>query len=344
MPCKPQRVLVVRTDRLGDVILSLPVVTALKETYPGIHVAMMLRPYTAELVESYPDVDEILLFEEPKNYTSLWRIREWARWLQKHQFDTVLFLHPRPLPALLSFLAKIPCRVGTAFRAYSILFNQKIYHHRKSGTRHELEFNLDLAEKIGARLEQVSFKIHIPEPARATATTFLADNGISPGEKFAILHPGSGGSAKDWPLEKFVTLNDRLREKLGIKTVFTGGPAETDLLQQAVKLAKFKPRVWSGEHGLKALGALIQQAGLFVSNSTGPLHLAVAVGTPVIGFYCPIIPCLPRRWGPYGQLDSVLTPPVEACQKCTGKNCNHFNCMDLISVDAAFQMAREKLH
>lgn len=339
---KPQRVLVVRTDRLGDVILSLPVLTALKESFPGVHVAMLLRPYTAELIEGYPDVDEILLFGEPTKWQSFWRIQDWVRWLRRHHFDTVLFLHPKPLPALLAFLARIPCRVGTGYRAYSFLFNKKIFHHRKSGTRHELEFNLDLAEKIGARLKEVTFKIQIPPTAFAIADDFLKENHFSREQKLVILHPGSGGSAKDWPLEKFVALNDRLHSEAGVKTIVTGGPDEIELIQQAVGQMRFKPAVWSGSHGLKALAALIHQANLFISNSTGPLHLAVALGTPVIGFYCPIVPCLPRRWGPYGHADSVLTPPVEACQKCS-KNCRHFNCMDLISVDAALKLALEKL-
>jgi ADP-heptose:LPS heptosyltransferase len=343
LPRKPERVLVIRTDRMGDVILSLPVLTALKESFPGVHVAMLLRPYTAGLVEGYPDVDEILLFEEPKNWKSLWRIRQWARWLQRHHFDTVLCLHPKPLLALMCYLAQIPHRVGTGYRAYSFLFNQKIYHHRKSGARHELEFNLDLSEKIGATLKKVTFKIPIPPPAHAAAERFLNENKISNQEKWVILHPGSGGSAKDWPLEKFVALSDRLQSEAGVKTIFTGGPDDAELLQQVMAHARFKPALWFGKSGLKELAALIRRASLFIANSTGPLHLAVALETRVIGFYCPIIPCLPRRWGPYGHLDSVLSPPVESCKKCTGKDCRHFNCMDLISVDAAFKMALKKL-
>ncbi len=338
-----QKILVIRTDRLGDVILTLPVLSALKEAFKGVKTAMMLRPYTAELVEGHPDLDEIIILKhkEPQTFRETWRL---AQELKQKKFDAALVIHPTFKLALMCFLAKIPIRVGTGFRSYAFLFNQKVYHHRKKGEKHELDFNLDLALKIGAKPpDPIEFKIQIPEPATRTARVFIQELNLAPGQKWAIIHPGSGGSAKDWPLEKFAQLNDRLHSELGVMTVVTGGPDETELVMKLANMTVHKPQLWIGRRGLKELAALIREADLFISNSTGPLHLAVAVKTPVIGFFCPIVPCLPRRWGPYRQLDSVLMPPVAPCEKCTREKCKPGDCMELIEVEQAFQMAKEKL-
>jgi len=343
---RPRKILIIRTDRLGDVILSLPVLTALKATFPAVVTGMLVRRYTAEIVADYPDLNELLIFDEYQPASGFKLIKFWAKKLRQHQFDTVLLLHPTFQLALICYLAGIPQRVGTGFRAYSFLFNQKVFHHRKNATKHELEFNLELAKKIGATIDQVVFKIYIPEKAHQIAREFIHQLALAPGQKLVILHPGSGGSARDWPLRKFAELNDRLQQELDVKTIVTGGPDEKALLDQFLVMSATKAICWLGspQADLKALAALIPHADLFISNSTGPLHLAVAVGTPVIGFYCPIIPCLPQRWGPYGHLDSVLMPPVAPCKKCTTHQCQYFDCMNLIEVKQALELTRKKLN
>ena len=338
-----RKILVIRTDRLGDVILSLPVLTALKNSFPAVHVSMMLRTYTAELVAGYPDVDEIITLDDKTELNSFSDIRYYANLLKKKKIDTVLVLHPTFKLALLCALAKIPVRVGTGFRAYSFLFNKKVFHHRKKAQKHELEYNLELAEKIGASLKQIEFKIQIPEPISQEIHNFLHQVRENEKQPVVILHPGSGGSAMDWPLQNFASLNDQLRSELNVLTIVTGGPNEIGLIDNLISQTKNPPVKWIGNSGLKHLAALIQAANVFVANSTGPLHLAVAVGTPVVGFYCPIIPCLPKRWGPYGHLESVLMPPVEPCQKCASPKCNHNNCMELITVESAFGLIKKKI-
>ncbi|MCI0512117.1 glycosyltransferase family 9 protein [candidate division KSB1 bacterium] len=336
-------VLVIRTDRLGDVILSLPVLTALKNSFPGVTVTMLVRSYTAAVVADYPDVDLVLLSDENgsrRGFRQLWHL---VQKLRRYRFEAVLVLHPTLELALICFLARIPIRVGTGFRAYSFLFNRQVFHHRKTAARHELEYNLELAAAIGAHVGPVEFKIQVPPAARQIANDFVTRLEIKPGQKLVILHPGSGGSARDWPLASFAALNDRLVTECQARTVVTAGPEETALVQRLLALTQHPPAVWAGTNGLKPLAALLQHAALFISNSTGPLHLAVAMATPVIGFFCPILACLPQRWGPYDRADSVLMPPVPVCKKCTLESCQWHDCMALISVEEALSLAKSKL-
>lgn len=338
-----KNILVIRNDRIGDVILSTPVLTALKQKFPHASVTMMLRPYTADVVSGHPDVDDLLLFDEKKEIRSFRDLWKWSTRLEKMKFDAVLVLHPTFYLALVIFMARIPIRIGTGYRFYSLLFNERIYHHRKTAQRHELEYNLELAEKIGASLTKVEFKFHISEDVDKKVDAYLQKLGITASEKFIVIHPGSGGSAMDWPLKKFAELNDRIIGELGFKIIMTGGPGEERIVSEVIEHTKFKSIKSIDQLTLKELGALLKKASLFIGNSSGPLHLAVAVGTPVVAFYPPITPCLPSRWGPYGHLDSVLMPPLKPCPKCTKLKCQHFNCMDLIEVETAIELVKRRL-
>jgi len=340
---RPERILVIRTDRIGDVVLSTPVLTALRQAFPSAFIAMMVRPYTRELVSGHPHADEILLDDGSGEHAGLAGFFRLLRLVRSSRFDTVLLLHPSLRLALLCFLAHIRHRTGTGYRAYSFLFNHRLFHHRRKSGRHELDLNLDLARALGAPLDHIGFYLHIPEEAHRAVASRLEELGISPGSGFVVLHPGSGGSAMDWPLSGFAILADRIQEELSLAIVITGNKAEAPLVDRLCSMMQSKPKRLDGALSIKELLALLSRAHLLVANSTGPLHMAVAVGCPVVGLYCPLAACAPVRWGPYGHLDSVLTPPLPACGKCTGERCAHSNCMELITSDRVFAKVKEQL-
>lgn len=322
-------------------MLSTPVLTAIKKNDADAYTAMLVRSYTEDVVSGHPDLDLVILDSDEPGLQALWR--QVAR-LRSYQFDVVLVLHPTFRLALLTRMAGIPNRVGTAYRAYSFLFNHKIPQHRKNSGKHELDLNLEMAAAIGAMLEQVEFKFHIPQQAGERVAAFLRKNGIDEKGSFVVLHPGSGGSALDWPAEQFGRLARSILDEIHVPVIVTGTRAESDLLDRLETEAKGGVIRAESISNIKELAALLKKASLFVGNSTGPLHIAVAVGTEVIGLYCPIMPCRPERWGPYHRLDSVIIPPVEACDKCRPDRCKYENCMELISVDQVMALAIKKLN
>ncbi len=303
---------------------------------------MMVRPYTLDLVSGHPHAEEILLDEAAGKHSGLKGFFALVRELRRYQFDTVLVLHPSFRLALLCFLARIPLRVGTGYRAYSCLFNQRVFQHRKKAGRHELELNLDLAKAIGAPLGQITFHLHLPEESVARVRMLLQGKGVAPGQSFVVLHPGSGGSAMDWPLTGFAALAERIRSEMGIAVVVTGSLAESALVDRMIAKMTAPPLRLDGELTIKEMLALLSLASVLVANSTGPLHMAVAVGCRVVGLFCPLGACAPARWGPYGQLDSVLMPPLPPCEKCKGRRCQNGNCMELISADQVFARVKEQ--
>ena len=329
-----KRFLVIRTDRMGDVILSTPVLTEIKKKFNSPYIAMLLNPYTKDLVSGHPDVDKIILDDLHgihKGFAGLIRL---VKELKKYRFDAALVLHPTPRLALLCFLAGIPVRVGTGYRFYSILFNKKIYQHRKTSGKHELDLNLEIVAAVGARPGNVSFKFFIPEHADQKINGLLRDKNIS--GQFIVLHPGSGGSALDWPADNFARLAAQIQNNLKIPVVATGSTSESSLIDLIEKQAKNIIRL-EGQLNIKELAALLKKSSLVVANSTGPLHLAVAVGAEVIGLYCTKTACGPERWGPYHRPDSVITPPADADYDTDN------NPMRLITVEQVVQLIQKKM-
>ena len=151
-----------RTDRIGDVILSTPVLTALKGHYPDSHISMMVQRYTRDLVEGHPHVDKVICFEDIADRSFLSRVR----FIRQQHFDHVFLLHPRLHLSLLMFVARIPVRIGSGYRWYSFLFNRRIFEHRKTAQHHELDYNLRMLQAIDIQVpKSVEFFFHIPKSA-----------------------------------------------------------------------------------------------------------------------------------------------------------------------------------
>ncbi len=329
-----KRLLVIRTDRIGDVILSTPVLTEIKKHFDSSFTAMMLNPYTKDVVSGHPDVDKIIIDDMDGIHKGISGLKKLVTELKEYRFDAALVLHPTPRLALLCFLGGIPVRAGTGYRYYSFLFNKKIYRHRKTSGRHELDLNLEILSAVGVRPGKVAFKFFIPDKAEQKINTLLKANNIT--GHFVVLHPGSGGSALDWPAESFGQLAAQIQKKLKLPVVATGSASESELIDLIEQQAPGIIRL-DGQLNIKELAALLKKSSLVVANSTGPLHLAVAVGADVIGLYCTKTACGPERWGPYGRADSVILPPENADYDRDN------NPMRLITVEQVFQLTRKKL-
>jgi heptosyltransferase III len=331
---EPRRILVIRTDRLGDVILTLPMVSVLREWYPTAHIAMMLNRYTGAIVNGHPALDDII-WDDGLNDADL------LKSLRVEEFDTVFVVHPTPRLAWLVMRAGIPTRIGSGYRYYGVLFNHRVFEHRKDARHHELEYNLHMLRVL--RPDFVGdnvvprYGVRIDPDAHERVRTQL---GAAGGKRLVVLHPGSGGSAHDWPPEHFRELARLIAAEPGYILAVTGGPNEKDLVQ-SVAAAGQTGLAFCGTLSLPELAALYADARVVVGNSTGPLHLAAAVGTPVVGLYPQITAMSPARWGPYTDRKRVFVPLRPAdCRECEGgKPCT---CMASIAVHEVWKAVREQ--
>lgn len=335
------KILVIRTDRLGDVVLTLPMLPVLRRNFPEAHISMLVSAYTSELLRGNPYLDELLLYDDS---SSLIPFHELLRALKTRGFDTAVVVHPTFRLALLVFLARIPNRVGTGYRWYSFLFNKKVFEHRKDAKRHEAEYNLNLLHAIGCDWDfPLEFPIEIPARSIQKAREICERYSVTEENPLLIIHPGSRGSSRDWSPANFGRLGARLTTELGATVILTGTKGEEEIVGKVLHHIPQGAINLVNKLGLMDLVALIQRADLLISNSTAPLHLAAAVGTPVIGFYPPIRHLGPQRWGPYTNKKRVFVPDKNLCPRCQGGECEASDCMDQITVGQVFQAVVELL-
>jgi ADP-heptose:LPS heptosyltransferase len=231
--------------------------------------------------------------------------------VRRSSFAAAIVLRPTLRNALLVAAAGIPCRVGTAFRAYSWFFTHRVRQHRRGSGRHELELNLGLLDPFRGFDRAGGDESEVPLPwvpvgpeARRAARALVGD-----GKPYVVLHPGSGGSASEWPPEHFARLGSALKARHELQVVVTGVAAESALVAR-VAAAVPGALPLAGRTSLPVLAALLAGARAVVAASTGTLHLAAAVGTPVVGVYPALPDISPVRWGPRGQTAVALAAPM----------------------------------
>jgi len=337
-----KRILLVRTDRLGDVILTLPLLPLLRKSFPDAYVALLLRRYTGAIVEGNPYVDEFLWYDDGQH---LIQFRAMVQTIREKRFDAVIVVYPTIRLAWLMFRAGVPLRVGTGYRYYSILFNRKVWEHRRDAKRHEVEYNLTLLNELNCRIDgKPEFFIKIPTQVESRVKNVLLSSSKGSITPIVIIHPGTGGSAREWSAPDFGRLAARLVAD-GVQVFITGVQGEEQKISEVLSASDGKAISLVGRFDLKELAALIRSASLFVSNSTGPLHLAVAVGTPVVGLYPQHAAMSAKRWGPYTGRNRVLVPkkPID-CSECVRKKGEPCSCMATISVEEVYQAACSLLY
>jgi len=325
-----KKILVVRTDRIGDVVLSLPIASIIKQFYPECKLSFLIREYTKPITEANPFIDESIVIKEENGK---FRIFDNVVMLKKFDFDAVIILYPTFTISLIMFLAGIKKRVGTGYRLYSFLFTDKIYEHRKDAKKHELEYNFSLLKSIGIdyqpSIDNVKFNLILSNSSLNKIDRLLSDYNIQSEDRFIIIHPGSGGSAVDLPIHKFKDLINKLNE-IDIKIILTGNENEKKLCDE---LTIHKNVInFSGMLSLKELMSLISKCSLLIANSTGPIHLAAALGKQTLGFYPKIQSCSAQRWGPYSKRKFIYEPELD-CDNCTREQCEKLNCMNFININ-----------
>ena len=330
------RILIIRTDRIGDVVLSTPVIRALRNAYPHSYLGMMVRPEHRELVEGNPALNAVILYDKSGAQKGWAGNLRFARKLREHRFDTAVILHSTNRVVLVSWMAGIRRRVGYA-RRLGWLLTDKIPYIKKEGTRHELEYNLELLRLIGitpsAVLGQAARELFVPvTPAQEIeVTAFLKEQGIG-NAPFIVLHPGASCPSKRWPARHFAAVGDELARRSGVRVVVLSGPGEERHGQAVIAAMKQKAVPALGGLSLGETACLLKKARCLVSNDSGPVHLACAVGTPVVSIFGRWGGGLsPQRWGPTGPRSAALHHDI-GCRPCLAHNCTiGFACLETVT-------------
>ncbi len=315
-----KRILLIRPDKIGDLILTLPMATVIKQSLPNAHISLLVREYTAPLVGLAPDVDETVIYD-----TDL-PLFDTVSFLRATNSDIVFFFGSKFKLTLAAFLAQIPIRVGRAAWLHSFLFNRRIYEHRKTAESNEAEYNVRMLNEIGIATNWT------PLP---NLDQTLISKVTLPFSEYIVLHLTTGGSAPHWNDKNFIELGSWLNRIFKIPIVLTGLPQDHEYLFSIgarMKHSNCNVHIHT-KSSLLELASVLKDAKLVVSGSTGPGHIAAALGVPTIGLFPGVVPLSKERWGFRGKQTmnlSTLTWPKAACPHC--KDCICINEISMAQV------------
>jgi heptosyltransferase-3 len=309
--------LVSRTDAIGDVVLTLPVCGRLKELFPGCRVVLIGRTYTAPIAAACPWVDEFVNFDE---LHKLPEARQVAA-LRQHRAAAIIHVFPNKDLARLAKKAGIPLRIGTRNRwRHWLTCNRLVALSRRHSPLHEAQLNLALLQPLGQtttmELPAIAplVQLRAAEPLARPWQELLQNR--QPDQLNVILHPRSRGSAREWGLANFGQLA-RLLHQAGHRVFVTGTAAEGEELGPwLTEHAPYLAANLTGQLSLPQFLAFIAAADGLVAGSTGPLHLAAALGRHALGLYPPIRPMHPGRWAPLGAHADFLVFDKPNCDDC----------------------------
>lgn len=313
-----------RTDGIGDVVLTLPVAGLMKKLYPGLTIRFVGRSYTAPVIAACEHIDEFINWDEVSGYGS----REKIEYFTSLRADAIVHVFPDKELSRIACRCNIPIRAGTSHRFHHWLYCNRLVHvGRKKSPLHESQLNAMLFRPLGVKeppsLDELALLTGLSRPAELDTTY---GQWLDPNRFNVIVHPKSKGSAREWGLDNFRELIRLLPEER--YKIFISGSAEDGMaLHPHIKAWGTNVTDITGKMPLAQFIAFISNADGLVAASTGPLHIAAALGKAAVGLYAPMRPIHPGRWAPLGLRAGYLVLD-KACRQC--RNDNRCECIESI--------------
>ena len=317
-----RKILLIRTDRIGDTLLTLPVVKPIKEKWPHCKIDFLARGYTHPILENVKEINQILNYDPEGVHRGIRGHKLLATEIRQQDYETAILFYPRLGLTFALWRAGVHRRIGTSHRWYSFLLTDRVHQSRSECLKHEVEYNLDLLKPLIQDLprEILQFRLAVPETTKREVQVILTSNNIL--SKYIVVHPGNGDSAPNLSRDQYRTLIQQISLS-GMRVVLTGLNSEKEY-NESLKSDFSTNNIidLTGTLNLEQMIALLSEACGLITTSTGPAHIASAVGTPVAAFYCPAIPHTPDRWGPLENSERVTTPKLTNSH-CQMKQCPH---------------------
>lgn len=342
-----RRLLVRGPNWIGDAVMSEPALAALRELFPTAEITLLVKPAIAELLRRHPALHRILVYEDPGRHAGITGKWTLAGTLRRLRFDLAILFQNAFEAALLTFLAGIPRRCGYATDGRSFLLSDPIAVPERTKIGHQVQYYLDLLGPLGSERPAGPPRLFLSDEEEQAMDRRLVEAGVAESDFLVGLNPGSSyGGAKRWLPERFAETADRLIREEGarsgrrVRVVIVGAWGEEALGRAIADRMQIKPVQLSGRTTIRELMAAIKRCELFLTNDTGPMHIATACGVPVVALFGPTDS---RTTSPFGSGHTIVRHPVE-CSPCLLRECpiDH-RCMTRISVDEVYEAAVKQL-
>jgi heptosyltransferase-1 len=342
-------ILIIKLSAIGDVVHSLPLLEALRERFPLARIDWVVEEDASNILEGHPFIDELLIFPRKSwlgrftrkgEYLSVGREAvRFLAWLKRRQYDLVIDLQGLLKSGILTFLARGKRKIAlNDGREGSSLF----VHERVAipdPEMHALERYLCVARHLGVNNPKREGYIPIHESDKKFIDSLLGTRHDC--RTLIAVNPMAKWETKLWESSRFASLADLLNEKLAAEVIFTGSNADRDVIEAIQSEMKTQPLNLAGMTTLKQLAYLYQRCVVVVSTDTGPMHIAAAMGSPVV--VALFGPTSPLKTGPYGGRQKVVRAGVQ-CSPCFKKRCDDMSCMTQITVDMVYEAVKEGLN
>lgn len=324
--------------------MSTPVIKALRDSYPNSHIAFMVRPYSRDIVEGNPYLNEVIIYSKEEAEKGILGNMRFVAHLSKKRFDIAIILHPTNRAHLIAFLAGVPERVGYDKKMARFLLTKRISHTKQFGLKHETDYVLDMLRYIGVEPKDKTLYMPMKDESEERIKDVLKINGVYDEGALIAIHPGASCPSKRWPLENFVKVADSIVDLYKAKIVVLSGAREKEFGDTLANSVRKNSINLSGMTTVADLASILRRARLLISNDSGPVHIACAVGTKVLAIFGRNDRGLsPTRWGPTGKDDVILHKDV-GCDECLAHNCKiGFKCLEAITVEEVLTAAKEML-
>ncbi len=317
-----KNILIVRTDRIGDVVLTTPAIKALRQAYPSAKISILVAPLTKELVVGNPYINEVFLDDRLGIHRGIFGFWRLAAHLRKKKFDLAIVYHTKKRANFLAWAAGVPQRVGYKNKKFGFLLTDPILDERHLGRQHEAQYCLDVLRHLnvpghgifGKSLPDLAEDLCVPVSAETWVwiEEFCRKNHISTKERLVAIHPGASDPAKRWPERQFAELIDTLAARYPVKIILVGSSQITDVAQVIMNLTRVPVLDMTGKTSVGELAGLMKRCNLLVSNDSGPVHIATGVGTPCVSIFTRNHPGInPQRWQPLGRFSMVVSVPLQ---------------------------------
>lgn len=342
-----ERILIIKLRQIGDTLLTVPAIRAVRERFPSAFIAVLVAAGSEAMLTGHPLIDEVIVYDRtrrPRNFfTKAKQEISFVREIRRRRFDLAIDLTSGDRPALLAYLSGARYRVGADPKGKGFWGKRFLYTHRRrfdNNRNHMVEQNLDVVRQVGIDTDDRSLSIVIPEEEARSVARLLG-----PKKRLRVhLHPTSNWLFKCWPDDRMAALIDLLSEAYRSEVILTCGPGprEMDRARRVIDLARRKPVDLIGKTTLKQLAAISQSSDLFIGVDTAPMHIAAAVGTPVVAIFGPTGE---YNWRPWGEGHRVVAKemPCRACGKAGCDDSGRSECLESLSFEGVWDAVEKTI-
>jgi len=322
--------------------MTTPAIRAIRKRFPNSHVSLLAKPWVMPVFENSEHIDRLLIYDDKGRHKGIFGKFRLARDLKKYHFDAAILLQNAFEAALITFLAKIPLRVGYNTDVRQLLLTHAVSCTDEIKKQHQTDYYLNIIRGIGMKEDNRALYLELNQRDRLRAEKTLLEQHLSLDDKIIGINPGATyGPAKQWPLDRYAHLADKIQAFTGGRIIIFGGPNDRKLGKKISQKMQHRPIDLSGKTSLGEAMALIERCDLFITNDSGLMHVAAALDVPLIAVFGSTNSI---TTGPLSQNSRIVQVPLE-CSPCLRPECpkGHLNCMDQISVEMVFSGVKDML-